>query len=160
MSIVFFLSVLVCSVMLISCERRGDDTEAAEAQVLLPKAQKDLARAKSNLNSLREQLQAVQHERDLLAQQVGELTTARDNAVNTAQTVDKSIDNMTAKINEQSERISFLENEIDELNAVVEVQRATIAEQQGTIAELVSFIKQKPIPEEQEEVIDKQNENY
>ena len=157
-SIVFFLSVLVCSVIFIGCEGNDDSKEAAEARVLLPKVQKELARTRSNLNSIGEQLRMVRC--DQLATQIRQLTSAHDDVVNNAETVGQSIDEMTAKTNEQSERIGYLENEINELNAVVENQRTTIAEQQSTIAELVSLIEQNSIPEGQEEIVDQQIENY
>lgn len=150
----YFLSVLVCSVILLGCGRKQDD-EAAEALVLLPKVQKDLDRARSNLNSLSEQLRMMQFERNQLSQQIRQLTSAREDAVNTDETMDENIDEMAAQMNQQTERISYLEEEIDRLNAIIEEQGATISQQQGTIAELVSLFEQRPIPEEQEEIIDR-----
>ena len=158
-SIVFFLSVFVCSVIFMSCKGREDKSQAAEAQVLLAKVQKELERAKSNQNSLIEQLRTVQLERNQLATQIRQLTSAHDDAISTAETADQSIGEMTAKIGEQSERIKFLEDEINRLNSVIEDQGTTISQQQATIAELVSLIEQ-PIPEEQQEIVDQQNENY
>jgi len=160
MSIVFFLSFLVCSVIFVGCKGKDDNSEAAKAQLLLPKIQKDLARARSTMNSLSDQLRVVQHERDQLIQQIGQLTSARDNAVSTAETADKSIDEMVAKIDEQSERIKYLEDEINRLNSTIEDQGATISQQQATIAELVSLIDQEPVSEGQQGIVDQQGNNY
>ncbi|MBN2182168.1 MAG: hypothetical protein JW715_09660 [Sedimentisphaerales bacterium] len=144
-SIVFFLSGLICSVILIGCTQKDDNSEAARAQVLLPKVQKDLDRVKRNNDSLIDRLRAVELERNMLSQQVNQLTTAGQN-----------VSEMTAKINEQGERITYLETQIDELNAVIESQRNTISEQQSTIAELVSFFE-RPDSETQEVVMDQNN---
>jgi len=156
-----FLSVFVCSVMLMGCKDKQDNKEAADAVLLVPKLEKELARAKSNLNLLSDELQAVRQMRDQLEQQVGILTAAHDNAVKQSETTGQNVNDLNTKINEQNERISYLESEINQLNSVVEEQRATIAEQQGTIAELVSIIEQQPaqeeeqsIPEEQQEIVE------
>src|SRR4030042_1100018 len=158
MSIVFSLSFFVYSMILIGCKPREGNSQAAEAQVLLPKVQKDLERARSNLNSLSEQLRMIRFERDQLATQIRQLTSAHDDAVSTAETAGQNIGEMTAKINEQSERIKFLEDEINRLNSVIEDQGTTISQQQATIAELVGLIEQRPIPEGQQGIIAQQNE--
>ena len=153
-----FLSIFVCSVMLAGCKDRQDNKEEAEAALLVPKLEKELARAKSNMNLLNDELQAVKQMRDQLEQQVRNLTAAHDDAVKQTETADQNVNDLNTKINEQSERISYLESEINELNSVVEKQRATIAEQQGTIAELVGIIEQQPIPEEEQAIPDEQQE--
>jgi peptidoglycan hydrolase CwlO-like protein len=155
-SIVFFLSFLISSMILAGCEGRDDNSEAAKAQLLLPKVQKDLERTRRSLNSLSDQLRIVQHERDQLIQQVRQISSARDDAVSTAQ----NVEGMSTKINEQSERIKYLEDEIDRLNSVIEEQGVTISQQQATIAELVSLIDQEPVTDGQQEVFDQQVDNY
>lgn len=155
-SIVFFLSFLVSSMIFVGCEGRDDNSEAAKAQLLLPKVQKDLERARRSMNSLSDQLRVVQHERDQLIQQIRQISSARDDAVSTAQ----NVDDMSTKINEQSERIKYLEDEINRLNSVTEEQGATISQQQATIADLVSLIDQEPVSEGQQEVVDQQVNNY
>jgi len=160
MSIVFFLSFFVSSMIFLGCEGKDDNSEAAKAQLLLPKVQKDLERTRRSLNSLSEQLRVVQHERDQLIQRIRQITSARDDAVSTAETVGQNVGDMSTKINEQSERIKYLEEEIDRLNSVIEEQGATISQQQATIADLVSLINQGDISENQQEVVDEQYNNY
>lgn len=159
LAIVFCLSLLICSILL-SCKQKDDSSQAAEAQILLPKVQRDLERARSNMNSLSEQLQAVQFERNQLAAQVRQLTSAHDEAVSTAETVGQSVSEMTATINEQNQKIQAYEEEINRLNSVIEEQGATIAQQQTTIAELVGLIEQGSVPEGQQQAADQQNMNY
>jgi chromosome segregation ATPase len=155
-----FLSVFVCSVILVGCQDKRENKEKAEAELLVPKLERELAKAKSHLKLLSDELEAVKQMRDQLEQQVRNLTAAHDDAVKQSETADQNVDELNRKINKQSERISYLENEINVLNSVVEEQRATIAEQQGTIAELVTIIEQQPvegeqvIPEEQQEVVE------
>ena len=159
-AIVFCLSLLVCSILL-SCKQKDNSSQAAEAQIMLSKVQRDLERAKSNMNSLSEQLQAVQFERNQLAAQVRQLNSAHDEAVSTAENAGQSISEMTAKMNEQNEKIQAFEDEINRLNSVIEEQGATIAQQQATIAELVGLIEQRPVPEgQQQQIADQQNMNY
>jgi chromosome segregation ATPase len=121
---------------------------------MLPKVQRELERAKSNMNSLSEQLQAVQFERNQLAAQVRQLTSAHDEAISTAETAGQSISEMTAKINEQNQKIQSFEDEINRLNSVIEEQGTTIAQQQTTIAELVGLIEQRPVSEGQQQITD------
>jgi chromosome segregation ATPase len=153
LTIVFYLSLLVCSILL-SCRQKDDSSQAAEAQIMLPKVQRELERAKSNMNSLSEQLQAVQFERNQLAAQVRQLTSAHDEAISTAETAGQSISEMTAKINEQNQKIQSFEDEINRLNSVIEEQGTTIAQQQTTIAELVGLIEQRPVSEGQQQITD------
>ncbi len=142
-SIVFF-SFLISSVIFLGCEGKDDNSEAARAELLLPKVQKDLERVRRNYNSLSDRLRVVQHERDQLALQIRQLTTEGQN-----------VEEMNAKIKQQAERITLLEEQIEELNATVESQRATISEQQNTITELVELIEQ-PVSDEQQGIVDQQ----
>ena len=142
---IVFLSFLLSSVMFLGCKGKNNDSEAAKAELLLPKVQRDLERIKRNYNSLVDQLRVVQHERDQLAAQVTQLSSEG-----------QSIVEMNLKNKQQAERITFLEEQIEELNATVESQRTTISEQQSTITELVGLIEQQPVPDTQQGTIDQQ----
>ena len=146
---IVFLSFFVGSVIFLGCEGKDDNSEAAKAQLLLPKVQKDLERVRRNYNSLSERLRVVQHERDQLALQIRQLMTDGQN-----------VEEMNAKVKQQAERITFLEGQIEELDATVESQRATISEQQNTITELVGLFEQQPVSDTQEEIVEPQAEGY
>ncbi len=141
---IVFLSFLVSSVIFPGCGGKDDNSEAAKAELLLPKVQKDLERVRRNYNSLSDQLRVVQHERDQFALRLRQLMTEGQN-----------IEEMNVKIKQQAERITLLGEQIEELNATVESQRATISEQQNTITELVGLIEQ-PVPDEQQGIVDQQ----
>lgn len=142
---IVFLSFLVGSVIFSGCGGKDDNSEAARAELLLPKVQKDLERVRRNYNSVSDQLRVVQHERDQLALQLRQLMAESQN-----------IEEMNAKNKQQTEKITLLGEQIDELNATVESQRATISEQQNTITELVGLIEQQPVSEEQQGTVDQQ----
>jgi septal ring factor EnvC (AmiA/AmiB activator) len=146
---IVFLSFLVSSVIFSGCGGKDDNSEAAKAELLLPKVQKDLERVRRNYNSLSDQLRVVQHERDQLALQLRQLMAEGQN-----------VDEMKAKIKQQTERITLLGEQIEELNVTVESQRATISEQQNTITELVGLIEQQPVSDTQQETVEPQAEGY
>lgn len=152
---IVFLSFLISSVILLGCEGKNDDSEAAKAELLFPKVQKELERVQRNNRSLIDQLREVQHERDQYILRLRQLTTEGQN-----------VEEMNAKIKQQAEKIAILEEQIEELNATVESQRATISEQQNTITELVGLIEQQPVSDgqqgnvDQQETVEQQAEGY
>ena len=142
---IVFLSFLVSSVMLPGCEGKDDNSEAAKAQLLLPKVQKDLERTRRKYNSLSDRLRVVQHERDQLAMRIRQLTTD-----------DQSVEEMNMKVKQQAERIVFLEEQIEELSATIDSQRTTISQRENTINELVALIEQQPVSDDQQGIVDQQ----
>lgn len=131
--------------LFLGCGGKDDNSEAAKAQLLLPKVQKDLERIRRNYNSLSDQLRVVQHERDQYVLRLRQLTADGQN-----------IEEMNMKMKQQAERIAFLEEQIGQLNATIESQQTTISQRDNTISELVALIEQQPVSDEQQGIIDQQ----
>ena len=149
-----FLTVLICSVVLVGCEGRDDisDLEAVDGEVL-SSVRSGLAKVKRDLTDLSDELQAARGIQEELMKQIEMLVADRDNAEVTAKVTEQRIEELAAQINEQVEVLSQFENEVKGLNVAVENQQTTINELQTTITELVNIIEQQAAAEEQQEEV-------
>ncbi len=139
-----FLAVLICSVALVGCEGKDDnsDLEAVDGEVL-SSVRSGLAKVKRDLTDLSDELQTTRGIQEELMKQIEMLVADRDNAEVTAKATEQRIEELTNQINEQKEICSQFENEINALNTAIENQQTTINELQMTIAELASMIERQ-----------------
>lgn len=156
-----FSAVLACLLILMGCEDKEKNKaakEAAEAKTSLSKVRADLARARSEITDLNEQLHAVGEFRDELQQQVERLSKERDDAIAAAQTAHQTIKDLTAQLNRQAESLKSVQKEFKEVKAVIDDQQTTIAEQQAVIEELQKIIEEQATTEEQQENVERHEE--
>ncbi|MGD2095252.1 MAG: hypothetical protein PVH77_09630 [Phycisphaerales bacterium] len=139
-----FLVVLVCSVVLTSCEERGDngDLEAMNGEAL-SSFKSGLTKARRDLVDLKDELHATRGIQEELVKQMEALISERQETAVTDNVTDQRIEELTAAVNEQKEVCNRLESEINALNTVIESQQTTIDELQTAIAELSSMIGQQ-----------------
>jgi uncharacterized coiled-coil DUF342 family protein len=157
-----FLVVLVCLLILVGCEGKDERKAAAEAQeasTSLSEVRGALARAKTEIADLDEELQALRQFRDELERQVKQLTQERDKAIAVAQAAEGTIKNLTAQLDRQAEGLKLLQREFTEVKAIIQEQRTTIAEQQGVIEELEKIIEEQAATEGQQEVVEQPEES-
>lgn len=156
------LIVCLCSVALMSCESRDDQTDGAEtveAKVLISLIKGDLDKTKRELTGLKQELQGVMEVQNELAEQVKQLEAADQEEIPTAAEVaGPDIKKFVAQLNEQRQNLGRLESRIKQLYTVVGNLRTSITEQQAAIDELLNILEEQAVAEEQEENIEQQDE--
>lgn len=141
---VILLALLTCAVALPGC---GDDEkakaleEAENARISQNKAEVRLARAEKQIAELQALLEAVTAKRDEFAAQVRTLLEDQGKVVATAQQAQEGIKNLTARSSEQTENLTALHSQINELTQIIQSQEKTIAEQEATIQELLQTVE-------------------
>jgi septal ring factor EnvC (AmiA/AmiB activator) len=149
-----FLIVCLCSMALISCKSRDDETNGTETKALISLVKGDLDKTKRELTGLKQDLQDVMEVQNELTERVKQLISAdRENVAVTTDVAGPDIKNFVAQLNEQRQNLSRLESRVTQLNAAIENLRTSITEQQSAINELLNIVEEQAVIEEQQEDI-------
>ncbi len=139
------LLFLACGLIFVGCgdkEKRKALTEAAEAKLLLAKAEADLRRVRSQRDYLSEELDAVKEVRDELAEEAALLVEELDEAVAEAEAAKETVDEFKAQLETRTGQAGTLQNQIDKLNELIAQLELTIEEQQATIEDQQAGIEE------------------
>lgn len=151
-----FLAVLACSLVLMGCEdeeKKKALEEAEEAKMTLARVKVSLTKANRQMADLKEVLEVVTESRDELQKQIEQLLQERGHTVAEVEKAQEGINDRTSQLNQQTQSVVTLQNQIKKLNAVIEEQETIIAEQQIIIEQLQN------IPQQQNETVEEQPEN-
>ena len=129
-----FLLLSTCAIVLLGCEddekkKALEDVERSKTS--LNKTEAKLTRAQRQIADLQEELDAVNEKRDTLDARVKGLLEERGRAVAVAEEAQEGIRNLTARSGNQTENVSTLQSQIDELTSIIESQERIISEQEA-----------------------------
>lgn len=148
-----FLVTLACLLILTGCkddDKKKAIEEAEEAKITLARVKSSLTRANKQITDLEEALGVVTESRDELQKQVQNLLQERGDAIAQAEKAQEGISDRTSQLNQQTQSLTVLQNQIKKLSAVIEEQETIIAEQQIIIEQLQNT------PQQQNEVVEEQ----
>jgi len=152
----WFLFVCLCSLILVGCENRDNESGkagSAEARALISLVKGDLDKTKRELTDLKHDLQGVIEVQNEFAEQIKQLVTANQEKVpSTTEVAGPDIKKLIIELNEQRQNIGRLENRITQLGVLVKNLQTSITEQQTTINDLVSIIEEQAVINEQENI--------
>ena len=151
-----FLATLACLLVLMGCEdeeKKKALEEAEEAKITLVRVKASLTRANRQIADMKEVLGAVTESRDELQKQIHRLLQEQSDAIAKVEKAQEGISDRTSQLNQQTQSVAMLQNQIKKLSAVIEEQETIIAEQQIIIEQMQNT------PQQENEVVEKQPED-
>jgi chromosome segregation ATPase len=151
-----FLIVCLCSLALVSCENRDNESDkgvSAEASALISLIKNDLDKTKSELTDLKHELQGVMEVQNEIVDQIKQLMAVdQEKAPATTEVTGSDVKSLVAQLNEQRQSLSRLESRFTQLGSMVENLRTSVTEQQSAINDLLSIVEEQGVNEEQEDI--------
>jgi len=151
-------TLLCCALILMGCGNKEKEkaltVRAAAAEAALAKAKADLTKAEGQVAGLKEELGAAKNARDELEQQVKQLTGEKDKAIAIQMAAgQETVKKLNDQLNEQTGKVTDLQNQIGGLQKTIQDQQATITQQQATIGQLQKAIEEMKRPPEPNAVV-------
>lgn len=132
-----FVLLCSCALMLFLSGCKKDEekqalAEAAQARVELVKTKAEVVALKSEVSFLKEKLLKANQARDQLREQLNESLQEHDTVATEAQDAVGEIENLKAKLAEQTKKSAELEKQVDQLKGITRELQTRLDEQKAT----------------------------